>query len=131
MRQGNPGMQAWLKRAVLTRMFCALALVLLGFGSHAFAGPSADPYSREYQLPDGSYTSLCQPGDDKGKQPHGDAHHCDICIVAAGHLFAPPTAILARAPVFRPGEAIRFSAGANLKPVHSHHRLSRGPPLFA
>lgn len=124
-------MRHWFKGAVLTRVLCALALVMLGFGSHAFADPSADPYSSQYALPDGSYTSLCQPGDDKGGVPHDAAHHCDICVMAAGHLFAPPYALLAAMPMLERGETIVSAATAHSRRMLSNHHLSRGPPLSA
>lgn len=124
-------MRTWVKRAVPTRILCALALVMLGFGGHAFADPSSDPFSNQYELPDGTYTSLCQPGDDKGGAPHDGAHHCVTCFVAAGHVFAPPEGAAAGLPVSGAGEIIGFAAVANPKPIHSHHCLGRGPPLFA
>jgi hypothetical protein len=124
-------MRYWLKRAVLTRILCALALVMLGFGSHAVADPFADPYGVEYRLPDGSYTSLCEPGDDKGGAPHDASHHCDICVLAVGHLFVPPDAIFAGRPMRARGEAIRAAEYMHLHRLLSSHSLSRGPPLFA
>jgi hypothetical protein len=122
-------MTNWAKGAVVTRILCALALLMLGFSGHALANPTFDPYSAQYLLPDGSYSSLCQPGDDKGGTPHNN--HCDICVMAAGHLFTPPEAIPHGLPVLARGETITLVAIVNHKRILSHHGQSRGPPLSA
>jgi hypothetical protein len=124
-------MRHWLKRAVPARILCALALVMLGFGSHAAADPFAASYGTQYELPDGSYAALCEPGDDKGGAPHDAAHHCDICVLAAGHLFTPPDAIFAIAPMRARGEPIRAAENTHFHRLLSSHSLSRGPPLSA
>jgi hypothetical protein len=121
----------WARRAVLTRIVCALALFMLGFTGHAFADPTFDPFDVQYQLPDGSYSALCQPGEEKGGAPHSDHNHCDMCVMAAGHLFTPAEVVVAAAPALQHGEAIPTAAIVNLKRILSHHGLSRGPPLAA
>jgi hypothetical protein len=125
------GMRTWVKAAVVTRIVCALALFMLGFSGHALADPTLDPFSVQYQLPDGSYSSLCEPGHEKGGVPHDGGHHCDICVMAAAHLFTPPAAPAAIPPVAALPEPLRLDASANLKRILSHHRQSRGPPLSA
>jgi len=121
----------WAKRGVLTRIVCAFALLMLGFGGHAFADPTFDPYSTQYELPDGTYSSLCQTEDEKGGLPHSSSNHCDTCVMAAGHLLTPPEAQFAPNPALQRGEAIRLVEDVNLKRILSHHGQSRGPPLSA
>lgn len=117
------------KRAVLLRILCALALFMLGFTGSAFADPSQDPYSAEYRLPDGSYSSLCQPGNPKGGVPHNGANHCGSCVTAGGHAFTPPDISSAARPDLRKSEAFDFAEIANVNRILSHHIQGRGPPL--
>jgi hypothetical protein len=124
-------MRTWANGSIVTRILCAVALVMLGFSGNALADPTSDPFSAQYQLPDGSYSSLCQPGDEKGGGSHHGADHCDSCVMAAGHLFTPPEAAPAVLRVLAQGETIAAAANVNLKPIVSHHRQSRGPPLSA
>jgi hypothetical protein len=104
---------------------------MLGFTGHAVASPELDPFGSQYLLPDGSYSSLCQPGDEKGGAPHGGGHHCDICTIEAGHLFALPGAGPVATPVFMRGGTSPVTAIAGLRRILSHHRRSRGPPFLA
>ncbi len=120
----------WTRGAVLARMIYALAILMLGFSSNAQALPNPDPYGAEYRLPDGSYASLCMPGEEKDA-PHGDHKHCDMCVMAAGHVFTAPETVLVPAPILHRGETVRAVAIANLKRIVSHHGLSRAPPLPA
>ena len=119
------------KRAVVTRIVCALALFMLGFANHAVARSSIGPYSVEYQLPDGSYASMCLPSAEHGT-PHDDnGNHCDTCIVLALHLFAPPSDNSFRISRGFRRDTVLPERDANLKRILSHFRLSRGPPLTA
>ena len=114
----------------MTRMICAVALLLLGFSGHAFADASSDPHRLQYELPDGSYASLCQPGEEKG-DTHGGGKHCDVCVMSIGHLFVPPetVAFVITSSILR--QAVQRDGNANLKPILSFHGQSRAPPLNA
>jgi hypothetical protein len=123
-------MRHWAKRAVLTRIVCALALFMLGFSSHAMAGAELAPHSLQYQLPDGSYASLCSPDEGKGGT-QGNGKHCDVCVMSVGHLLTPPDAALVETPEMAEGRTLWPEGNANLKRILSHHGQSRGPPLNA
>lgn len=119
------------KGAILLRILCAFALFMLGLAGDAFADPSQDPHSAQYRLPDGTYASLCQPGDTKGGAPHNGANHCGGCVTAAGHAFTPPAGYAVARPGSRAGETFGFAEIANVKRIRSHHNQGRGPPLSA
>jgi hypothetical protein len=120
----------WARGAVVMRMLYALAILMLGFSGGAQALPNLEPYGAEYKLPDGTFATLCMPSEEKGA-PHGDHKHCDMCVMAAGHLFTTPETAFVTAPVSHQSETVRAVAIANLKRIVSHHGLSRGPPLSA
>ena len=123
-------MRTWARKAIAMRLFCALALFMLGFASHAMAGRDPDPYSAQYRLPDGTFASMCLPSEEHGA-PQSDSDHCDTCVLSAGQLFTPPdTAVVSPERSLSP-EPIRPAAFGNSKRILSHHGQSRGPPLNA
>lgn len=117
--------------AVMARVACTLALIALGFAGNSAARPAIGPYSAEYQLPDGSYASMCLPSE-RHRAPHGDGNHCDTCITATATPF-----MLANAPALRHERVSRrdqvtaSDGSENPRRIVSHHGLSRAPPFDA
>lgn len=112
------------------RIICAVALLLLGFSQPAYAAVTDSPYDIAYQLPDGTFASICQDGN-HGGSPDGDSNHCRLCLAAAGHLFVPPAESLAfRLRIDAP---VRFFAlrEAQFRREPCRQGLSRAPPLSA
>ncbi|WP_455854123.1 hypothetical protein [Ensifer canadensis] len=79
------------------RMFCAMAVLLLGFAHPAPAGATALSATEraQFALPDGSLPDLCLPtaadDDGNGKQL-SHSHFCGACRVFWAHLPAPADA---------------------------------------
>jgi hypothetical protein len=114
----------------VTRIVCAIALFMLGFAAHADARPINGPFSTEYQLPDGTFASMCLPSEEHGKS-HTDDKHCDTCIMSTAHLFTPPDTVELVAQASLQGDVVRPESNANPRRILSHHGQSRGPPLNA
>ncbi|MDB5523264.1 MAG: hypothetical protein JWM58_1027 [Rhizobium sp.] len=127
---GNLTMRTWARKEIAVRLFCALALFMLGFSGHAVAGHNLDRYGAEYRLPDGTFASMCLPSEEHGA-PDNDSRHCDTCVMSAGHLFMPPDSVIAFGVQSLSRERIRPAAVGNPRRILSHHRQSRGPPLNA
>ncbi|MDB5525495.1 MAG: hypothetical protein JWM58_3258 [Rhizobium sp.] len=123
-------MRTWARKAIAMRLFCALALFMLGFTSHAMAGHDTDPYSAQYRLPDGTFASMCLPSQEHGA-PQGDSNHCNTCVLSAGHLFTPLDIAMALPLRSMSSEPILSAVVGNSKRILSHHGQSRGPPLNA
>jgi hypothetical protein len=115
-------------RGFMARIVCALALVMFGFAGHGLAATDDGPFAAQYRLPDGSFASLCQNGDDHTGTPPHARHHCDFCFASVGHAFVPPQ------PTF--GPAVTAAEAGILLPVSAaapkfgalRHGLCRGPP---
>ena len=114
----------------MTRIVCAIALFMLGFAAHADAVSISGPFSAEYQLPDGSFASMCLPSEEHGKS-HTDNKHCDSCIMSTAQLFTPPDTVELVAHVSLHGDVVWSESNANPGRILSHHGQSRGPPLNA
>lgn len=113
------------------RMFCALAVLLLGFAHQAPAAAAAlTPAERAaFSLPDGSLPDLCMPGtpDDGSGKKISHSHFCGACRVFWDLLPAPAdaahTIVRKTGAVLPPSQPVA-SARAHLPPNAS----PRGPP---
>lgn len=114
------------------RMFCALAVLLLGFAHQAPAVAAAlSPAERaQFTLPDGSLPDLCLPGagndDGSGKQI-SHSHFCGACRVFWDLLPAPADtahAVVRKSETVPPPAQPVASARSQLPPNAS----PRGPP---
>jgi hypothetical protein len=121
-------MGQWAKRMIAARLICALALIVLGFSGHAFADPRLDPHGAQYRLPDGTYAALCEPSAEKSDRD-SQSKHCDVCVLSASHLLAPPEADAVALPQALWLAQVWPLAFSNPKPILSHHGQSRAPPL--
>ena len=120
------------KAGMLTRMICALGLLVLGL-AHQAPQSAAEPLysSAEYALPDGSFASLCVTvKDDDGKHlPMGP--NCEVCRLAASIILPAPDAAAWLKLDFASFENTLTSDIAAL-PVRAVARpKSRGPPVLA
>ncbi|WP_063978366.1 MULTISPECIES: hypothetical protein [unclassified Ensifer] len=116
----------------VTRMFCAMAVLLLGFAHQAPAGATALSATAraQFALPDGSLPDLCLPtaadDDGNGKQL-SHSHFCGACRIFWAHLPAPADAartIVRKSETVLPPEQPIASARSQLPPNAS----PRGPP---
>jgi hypothetical protein len=111
----------------MLRILCAIAFVLLGFSGHHAAGAegAAGDY---YQLPDGSYASLCEPGGKDESQAPAD--HCKTCLIAQPHGAPAPDLAALDAPVFTLLGLNEPAPRGDITPKSGYRRMaSRGPPL--
>jgi hypothetical protein len=115
-------MAIWTKQlSVVTRLICALALMMVAFAHQPLA---ADPVALQfsaYILPDGTLPTLCVT--DNGAQPVKGVvhdHGCDACRVAAAILMPEPPRLGA--------QAIEFANVTRI--VERQYRLTRAlyPP---
>lgn len=118
----------------MTRIVCALALLLLGFSHQppAFANGLSLVEAAHYVLPDGSLPDIC---DDSGTLS-GDGHdhsplhanaRCEACLISASTLVPPPPGDI----VVPRREAGRLLPAALERPSLVAFRLTaapRGPP---
>ena len=120
------------KAGMLTRMICALSLLLLGLG-HQLPQLGADPLynAAEYTLPDGSFASLCVTvKDDEGKRiPMGP--NCDVCRLTASVILPAPDAAAWLKLDFASFENGPTSDIAALPLRAVTQPKSRGPPVLA
>ena len=115
----------------MARIVCALVFMVIVLAGTAAARPANGPYSAEYQLPDGSYASMCLPSEQHGA-PHGDGKHCDACIASTATLFASANApALCHERVSRRDPVTVSDSSENPRRIVSHHGLSRAPPFDA
>lgn len=85
MQKGSRGL------AVALRALCAIGLILLGFAHQVpqAAGANADYIARQYELPDGTYASLCVTvKDDNGKTVYKP--NCEACRLTASIISPEP-----------------------------------------
>jgi len=117
---------------MLTRMICALGLLVLGL-AHQAPQLAADPLysSAEYTLPDGSFASLCVTvKDDDGKRlPMGP--NCEVCRLAASIMLPAPDAAAWLKLDFASFENALTSDIAALPVRAVAQPKSRGPPVLA
>ncbi|OOG62668.1 hypothetical protein B0E45_30030 [Sinorhizobium sp. A49] len=113
------------------RMFCALAVLLLGFAHQAPAAAAAlSPAERaQFVLPDGSLPDLCLPasGDDGSGKQLSHSHFCGACRIFWALLPAPTNAtdtIVRKTKKALPPAQPVASARSQLPPNAS----PRGPP---
>ncbi|MGF6177144.1 hypothetical protein [Ensifer sp. 4252] len=114
------------------RMFCALAVLLLGFAHQAPAAATtlSSTERAQFALPDGSLPDLCLPGagdDDGSGKPLSHSHFCGACRVFWALLAAPADAadtIVRKTEMLLPPEQPVASARSQLPPNAS----PRGPP---
>lgn len=114
------------------RMFCALAVLLLGFAHQAPAVAAAlSPAERaQFTLPDGSLPDLCLPGagndDGSGKQL-SHSHFCGACRTFWDLLPAPAdaahTIVRKSETVLPPAQPV-----ASARSQHPPNASPRGPP---
>jgi hypothetical protein len=114
----------------MTRILCALALFMLGFGTHAASQPMAGPFTAEYQLPDGSFASMCLPSEKHGKSDAG-SNHCSVCLISFADFFAQPGSITFLLPALPASASASPESASRLNRILSYHRQSRGPPRIA
>jgi hypothetical protein len=116
------------KGALWARMFCAIALLFLGFSAPlgAYAASGAD--GPAYLLPDGTYASLCIPDRDGGTSDHA-SHGCDHCTLTGCHAFLPTADLWTPASASRAVSIERRAFFPVLKRFLSAHTQSRAPPL--
>ncbi|MCV3764267.1 DUF2946 family protein [Rhizobium sp. TRM95796] len=116
-------------KGAILRILCAVAFVLLGFSSHSIADADGAIGAR-YQLPDGSYASLCEPGG--GDRQSTPADHCKTCLIAQPHTAPAPGLTAFQPPVFN---LLGLAAPATFRiftPKPTFRRqASRGPPMAA
>ena len=117
---------------MLTRMICALGLLVLGL-AHQAPQLAAEPLysSAEYTLPDGSFASLCvtvKDGDGK-HLPMGP--YCEVCRLAASIILPAPDAAAWLKLDFASFENILASDIAVLPVRAVAQPKSRGPPVLA
>ncbi|WP_141690508.1 MULTISPECIES: hypothetical protein [unclassified Ensifer] len=114
------------------RLFCALAVLLLGFAHQAPAAAAALSATEraQFALPDGSLPDLCLPGaggDDSSGKPLSHSHFCGACrifwVVLPTPADAAHTIVRKTKMVLPPGQPIA-SARSQLPPNAS----PRGPP---
>ncbi|WP_457580946.1 hypothetical protein [Ensifer canadensis] len=114
------------------RMFCALAVLLLGFAHQAPAAATTLSATEraQFALPDGSLPDLCLPGagdDDGGSNSLSHSHFCGACRIFWGLLPAPADAadtIVRKTENVLPRGQPVASARSQLPPNAS----PRGPP---
>jgi hypothetical protein len=117
---------------MLTRLICALGLLVLGL-AHQAPSLAAEPLynSDEYTLPDGSFASLCVTvKDDAGKHlPMGP--NCEVCRLAASIILPAPDAAGWLRLDFASFENVLTSDLASLPVRAVAQPKSRGPPVPA
>jgi hypothetical protein len=126
----NLTMRAWTKTAVMTRILCALAVFALGFSAHATVQPITGPFSAEYQLPDGSFASICLPSGEHGKSDAG-INHCSVCLISAAAFLTQPGGDTVFLPALAASTSALPVSASRLNRILSYHRQSRGPPRIA
>jgi len=73
------------------RILCATLLLSLGLAHKpVYAQPQSDPASRFYQLPDGTFATICYGGDQGHHQQKAGGYGCDACRIADGVLLPAP-----------------------------------------
>ncbi|CDZ27335.1 hypothetical protein [Neorhizobium galegae] len=76
--------------ANLTRVFCAMLLLLLGFAHQPVqASAPLDSYSEDYRLPDGTFADICSEGDHGHRMPAAKPL-CEVCLLSASVILPPP-----------------------------------------
>lgn len=104
----------------LLRLACVLALVMVGFAHKPVSAYPAQALAAAYQLPDGTYASICFDDDHAGAPHTAKDFGCDACRLTG--------AILVPAPPSVSGLAIAFAG--EVKVFERRQRLSRAlyPP---
>ncbi|NLS05212.1 hypothetical protein HGP14_17845 [Rhizobium sp. P32RR-XVIII] len=119
------------RAGMLTRVVCALSLLLLGL-AHQAPQVSAEPAynGAEYGLPDGSYASLCVTVTDTDGRAVPPKPNCEVCRLAASVILPGPDS----------GSWLHLEfASLHNPPVEAHVTIgaraveqpkSRGPPAL-
>lgn len=103
----------------LLRLACVFALVMVGFAHKPVPAYPADPRLPAYELPDGTYASLCI--DDHGTKPHGAKDYgCEACRLAGATLVPAPPSL----------DGIKIAFSGEVKVFERRQRLARAlyPP---
>lgn len=120
------------KAGMLTRIVCALGMLLLGLG-HQLPRLGAEPLynATEYALPDGSFASLCVTvKDDEGKRiPMGP--NCEVCRLAASIILPSPDSGAWLPLRFASFENVLTDDAPGLSAALLEQPKSRGPPVLA
>ncbi|TCU11950.1 hypothetical protein [Rhizobium sullae] len=79
---------------MLTRILCALSLLMLGLAHQApqAAAADADYNNAAYVLPDGTYASLCMNVTDSGDRTVPQKPGCEVCRLSASVILPVPDA---------------------------------------
>ena len=80
------------KTAGWLRIFCAALLLSLGFAHKpVYAGSLSDPASSYFELPDGSFPSICFDGGKDSHHPQKTAWNgCEACRIASSVALPMP-----------------------------------------
>lgn len=73
----------------MVRIICALSLLMIGFSHQPVtAAPALDKGA--YELPDGTFSTLCTTSDTGSKQSPARSHACDACRLTNAVILSEP-----------------------------------------
>ncbi|SCW58572.1 hypothetical protein SAMN02927900_02956 [Rhizobium mongolense subsp. loessense] len=118
---------------MLTRILCALSLLMLGLAHQApqAAAADADYNSAAYLLPDGTYASLCVTATDSSGKTVPLKPNCEICRLSAFVILPVPDS---GSWLHLEFATLHNSPVVAKTPIEAHaveRPKSRGPPVLA